>query len=262
MAVSNLNLFWSIQRNNFKSAFASKSDAFMNFFLMLLNNLLFVFMWWALLENRGSINGWTMQHLYLMHGINNFGFGIYAVFFRGCEAIPQYIENGSLENYITSPRNSLFLVLTSESTFANWGDIATGIILFICSGYYTDLQNIFTFLVLTMIVSVIFVAFRLALSTLSFYKNDIDRFGHNIFMSFLIFSSQPASVFGGWYKVIYLTIIPAGFISLFPVEIITDFKWVNLAILLSFTTALSSFAIWFFYRGLKRYSSGNKFGVR
>ncbi|MFV0626259.1 MAG: ABC-2 family transporter protein [Alphaproteobacteria bacterium] len=262
MAVSNFSLFLTIQKNNFKSAFTSKSDAWTNILLMLINNLIFVFMWWALLQNRGSINGWTMQHLYLMHGINNFGFGIYAVFFRGCEEISQYIENGSLENYITSPRNSLFLVLTSESTFANWGDIITGIVLFTISGYYIDIQNIFIFIALTIIVASIFISFRLILSTFSFYKNDIERLGHNIFMSFLIFSSQPASVFTGWYKVLYLTVIPAGFISLFPVEIITNFKWTNLLILLSFTISISTFSVWFFYSGLKRYSSGNKFGVR
>lgn len=261
MAVSNIKLFFYIVKNNFKTSFSSKSDAFMNIILMMINNLAFVFMWWVLFQNKTSINGWELKHVLLMQAFANLGFGIYAVLFRGAENIPQHIENGSLDSYITSPRNPLFMVTTSESTVANWGDVLTGLLLFAISGFWS-IPNIFIFISLSILCFITIFSFRIIVSCLSFFKGNMDRLGNNLFMSLLIFASLPASIFTGWYKVLFLTIIPAGFIALIPVNIMSSLTWFDVASLLAFNIAIFSFAIWFWSFCLKRYSSGNKFGVR
>lgn len=261
MVVSYFKLFLHIQKNNLKVAFVSKLDAFMNIFFMLANNLAFTFMWWVLFSMKGIINGWKLEHILLMHAFNNFGFSFFALFARGVEKLPEYIENGSLDSYITTPRNSLFMIATSESTFANWGDLITAIVLLIFSGF-TSPSEIALFIFLGLICAITFIAFRLLLSSLSFFKENLDRFGNNMYMSFLIFSSQPGSVFLGWYKFIYLTIIPAGFVSLVPVEILSNFSWKWLGLMIIFNICLCLIAYFTFCQGLKKYSSGNKFGLR
>lgn len=261
MEVNNWKLLAYITKKNFKVAFSSRSDAFMNIIIMIINNFSFVFMWWVIFNSKGTINGWKFEHLLLMNAITNFAFGIYAIFFRGIEAIPQYIENGSLDNFLTTPRNSLFMTSTSESTVANWGDFITGIILLIMARH-TSFADIFLFLILSFCCFITIFSFRLILSSLSFYKNNMDRLGHNFFMSFLVFSSLPASIFSGWYKVIFLSIIPAGFISLIPVNILTNFTWFEFVILILINILLFIIACLTFFLGLRNYSSGNKFGVR
>lgn len=258
---SYFKLFLELQKSNLKTAFTSKVDAILNILFMLANNLAFAFMWWVLLKNKGSVNGWGIEEVFLMSAFTNFGYAIYAVLFRGVERIPEYIESGALDSYIASPRNPIFMISMSESTFANWGDFITAGILLFASGY-TSFDNITMFLVVGILTFITTFSFRLILSSLSFYRDGIDRLSNNLFLSFLIFSSQPGSVFRGWYKVIYLTIIPAGFISLFPVEIIRNFSISSFGILLIFNAFIFTLAIYSFNKGLKKYGSGNRFGVR
>ena len=86
--------------------------------------------------------------------------------------------------------------------------------------------------------------------------------GDNVFMAFVTFASQPASIFTGWYKVMFLTVIPAGFISLYPVELIKNFNLTDLGIMVGGCSFFFILAVKFFYFGLRRYTSGNRFGVR
>ena len=48
-----IKLFFFIQKSNLKTAFLNKSDAFVNVFMMTINNLSFVFMWWIIFPSNG-----------------------------------------------------------------------------------------------------------------------------------------------------------------------------------------------------------------
>lgn len=109
---------------------------------------------------------------------------------------------------------------------------------------------------------VILYAYRLIMSSLAFFVSDSQRLGDNVFMAFVTFASQPASIFTGWYKVMFLTVIPAGFISLYPVELIKNFNLTDLGIMVGGCSFFFILAVKFFYFGLRRYTSGNRFGVR
>lgn len=100
------------------------------------------------------------------------------------------------------------------------------------------------------------------MSSLAFFVSDSQRLGDNVFMAFVTFASQPASIFTGWYKVMFLTVIPAGFISLYPVELIKNFNLTDLGIMVGGCSFFFILAVKFFYFGLRRYTSGNRFGVR
>ena len=58
------------------------------------------------------------------------------------------------------------------------------------------------------------------------------------------------------------TVLPAGLISYMPVELIRSFSWFRLALLVSSATLFTALAFYVFYAGLRRYESGNRFGLR
>ena len=95
-----------------------------------------------------------------------------------------------------------------------------------------------------------------------FFIDDFKRLGENIFTSLLTFASQPASIFSGWHKVIFLTILPAGVISLYPVRLIQNFNLVDLGLMFISILFFFVLSIFTYHKGLKRYASGNRFGVR
>ena len=112
MAAENWELFRFIQKSNLKTAFLSKGDAFVNILMMLINNFSFIFMWWVIFNDKGTINGWNFDDMALMFAVSGLSFALYAIFFRGVAELPQYIENGTLDSYIVSPRNLLFMAST------------------------------------------------------------------------------------------------------------------------------------------------------
>lgn len=260
--INNLKLFLFIQKSNLKTAFQNKADALVNVLMMLINNLAFFFMWWVIFEHKGNnINGWGIGEMMLLYMAINNSFGLFALFARGIQQLPEYIANGTLDNYLTTPRNPLFMIASSESTFANWGDLITGLLAFFCSGYL-NWQTFGTMLVVSFLCFVLMFSYRLLMSSLAFFIPDSQRLGDNVFMAFITFASQPASIFTGLYKLLFLTIIPAGFISYFPVKLIQNFSFGDLGLMCLGTAVFYLLSSRFFYFGLTRYASGNRFGVR
>ena len=254
-------LFLFIQKSNIKTAFLNKADALVNVIMMTINNLSFAFMWWVIFENKGSVNGWQFGEMALLFAVMNNAFATFALFARGIQLLPEYIDNGNLDNFLTTPKNSLFLISTSESTFANWGDYITGFLMYFLSGY-VNWKSFWMMMLCSFLAFILLYSFRLIMSCLAFIISDSQRLGDNIFMALLTFASQPASIFTGWYKVLFLTIIPAGMISFYPVNLIKAFNWEDF---LALTIGISIFwlsSLLFYHWGLKHYSSGNRFGVR
>ena len=256
-----LKLFLFVQKSHLKTAFNNKGDAFVNVLMMIINNFSFLFMWWVIFENKGSIRGWTFNDMALLFAVMNNAFATYALFARGVQSLPELIDNGGLDNYLVSPKNSLFMLSISESTFANWGDYITGFALFFLSGY-VSWTNFGLMLVGSVLAFVVMLSVRIVLSSLSFFAADTQRLGDNVFTAFITFSSQPASIFTGWHKVIFLSILPAGFISLYPVELITKHCWSSFGILFAGAALFFALSLCIYKQGLKHYSSGNRFGVR
>ena len=264
MAANFINLcklFLFIQKSNLKTAFLNKSDALINVIMMTINNLSFVFMWWVIFQNKGSVNGWHFGEMALLFAVMNNAFATFALFARGVQLLPEYIDNGNLDSFLVSPRSSLFLISTSESTFANWGDYLTGFIMFFLSGY-VSWKSFGLMLLCSFLAFVIIYSFRLLVSCLAFAVSDSQRLGDNITMALLTFASQPASIFTGWYKVLFLTVIPAGMISLYPVNLIRAFSWGDFAALITGAAVFWFLSLRFYRWGLRHYSSGNRFGVR
>ncbi|MEE9279839.1 MAG: hypothetical protein V3V67_06655 [Myxococcota bacterium] len=63
-------------------------------------------------------------------------------------------------------------------------------------------------------------------------------------------------------KLLLFTLIPAGFIGYLPVELLQEFRWTGLAATLGGAVFYVGLALFVFERGLRRYESGNRFGIR
>lgn len=119
-----------------------------------------------------------MALLYM--AINN-AFASFALFARGIQSLPEYIDNGTLDNYLATPRNPLFMISTSESTFANWGDFLTGLLAFFWSGYLSWTTFFIIAFSSAFLPLFILYAYRLIMSSLAFFVSDSQRLGDNVF---------------------------------------------------------------------------------
>jgi ABC-2 type transport system permease protein len=81
-------------------------------------------------------------------------------------------------------------------------------------------------------------------------------------MGLLSFASYPLSIYQGFTKILILLIIPAGFVSGVPVELLKSFDATWLLYMIGFTILITIIAVSIFYYGLRKYESGNLLYVR
>jgi ABC-2 type transport system permease protein len=70
------------------------------------------------------------------------------------------------------------------------------------------------------------------------------------------------SIFNGTVRLLLFTVIPAGFISFVPLQLLHQFTWPLLAAMVGFTVLIVSVAAGLFQLGLRRYESGNLLGMQ
>lgn len=265
MAVKNsfnnfIQFITALIKTAIKSALSLRTTFIMQVLAMIINDLLWIFMWWILFKQQPIINSWNFDDVILMQGILLASYALFSTFMYGLDDLPRYINNGSLDNFLTIPKNILLILTCSKVKPSGIGDLVTAGIMFMFTSYATW-NNLHLIIVGITCGTTIFFAFRLITATLTFWSANIEHLGLHIFYSLLTFASQPASIFTGWYQVLILTIIPAGFISLLPVEIIKHFVVTKLILLISGSIMLLIFSLWLFYRGLQSYTSGNQFNI-
>lgn len=104
-------------------------------------------------------------------------------------------------------------------------------------------------------VSVIF-------SSLAFWFGRVEVISNTLNSIMNNFATYPEGIFKGIIKVLFYTILPLGFASYLPVQIMTNFNIYSFLILLFIVTLFIGIAFYTFYKGLRHYSSTNLMNVR
>jgi ABC-2 type transport system permease protein len=77
-----------------------------------------------------------------------------------------------------------------------------------------------------------------------------------------VFSTYPMNIFNGIVRIFLFTIVPAGFISFVPLQLLQHFSIPLFAGMIGFTLLFACIAIGLFELGLRRYESGNLLGMQ
>jgi ABC-2 type transport system permease protein len=70
------------------------------------------------------------------------------------------------------------------------------------------------------------------------------------------------TIFTGVVRLLLFTIIPAGFISFVPLQLLKQFSLPLLGGMVGFTALMGALAVGIFSLGLRRYESGNLLGMQ
>lgn len=225
-------------------------------FGMMLNNSAFIFFWWILFNNVNSIGGYGFTDEMMLWAISSTSFGICFVMFGNVTQITRMILNGELDTYLLQPKDPLSNILCSKTTVSAWGDTIYGIVMFfILKGF--DIKSFLLFILFCITGALIFAAVLVTFHSLSFYAGSMEGFAQLIIEFLISFSIYPEGIFSGWVKFLLYTVIPAVFIVHIPSRIIKQFSISMLLGVLGAALIWIVFAYALFYRGLKKYESGN-----
>jgi len=230
-------------------------------FFMLANNLIFLMIWWVFFHQFKDIAGWTMRDLIALNAIGMGGYGLALVCFGGARFIGKIIISGDLDPFMTQPKNILVNLLASKSLPKGWGNILTTIILIFIGGF-TSPFSILVIAVGMVCGCLMFTSIAIIAQSTAFWLGPIDTVAKKYCDCLFLFSVYPSNIYSGMLQVVMFTLLPAGIIGFLPVELLRDFTWTKLIVLLSSAITFFILAFVVFFRGLKRYESGNQFGMR
>ena len=231
-----------------------------NICFMLLNNATFLVQWFILLRLREDVGGYTMREIMLLWGLTATSFGLSHILFARVFSLSELIIKGKLDSFLVQPKNVLVSVLTSSTDISAIGDFLYGVVI-VCIRR-PGVGGFFLFLLFAVTGAVIFTSFALLLGSLSFWFVRMDMVQNQMVMNVVSFATYPDGIFNGVTRFLLYFVIPAGMTVWHPVHMLVRFEAGMLFTVLGYAGGLTALAVAVFYKGLKRYASGNLMEAR
>lgn len=238
----------------------NKTTFITNILFMILNNATFLIQWIVLFSIKEDIGGYTMKQVFLLWGLAAMTYGFSRFFFKKSFSLAETINDGKLDSFLVQPKNVLLSAITTDVEPSALGDILYGYIILFLYGF-----SIKGFLLLTLFGisgGLILTSISVILNSLSFWfsKTDVIADTGNSLMT--NFATYPDGIFKGTVRLLLYTLVPVGLTTYMPIQIISEFSFIKLLIVLGVTIFLIVLAFVVFNRGLRRYSSSNLMKAR
>lgn len=255
------NFFFSLVHVSIRASISVRGAFLLESVLMMANNLIFLLMWWIFFKQFKEVSGWTMNDMIALNAIGMGAYGLMQICFGGVKQISRIILNGDLDPFMTQPKNLLLHLAGSKSFSKGWGHLMTTVILVIL-GKLTILSTLLLIAIGMICGCLVFTSIGIIAHSLVFWFGSIEHVSKNYCDSLFLFVLYPSNIYSGILQVVMFTLIPAGIIGHMPVELLRNFSWLKFFTLLGSSAGLFTLAFVVFHQGLKRYESGNQFGMR
>jgi ABC-2 type transport system permease protein len=259
--VSTLRFMWFYWKVNWQGAMEFRASFLTQMVTMMLNNGVWIAFWGIYFTKFPVVNGWELRDILILWGISAGGFGWVAALFGNVLRMAPMIATGQVDFYLTMPKNVLLHMLISRMSFSAWGDYLFSWIMFIAAGGLS-ITLFFQYLFAQFMVGVLFLSIFIIAQSLSFYFGNAEGLAQQIFIAMITFSTYPIDIFHGMTRVLLFVVLPAGFVSTLPIAFFKNFSWLFLGQMLLIIIFFLALAIFAFYRGLRKYESGNMITLR
>jgi ABC-2 type transport system permease protein len=224
---------------------------------MMLNDAMWVTFWWIYFARFQVLGGgWSITDVLALWAITAVGIGICTACCGNALRLAGMISLGDLDYYLALPKNVLLHVLVSRMDVTAWGDVLFGMGVFVLF-LHPSPDRIVLFLTLALCGAVIFLAFNILWQSLSFWLGNAEGLATQMWNALITFTTYPASLFQGLVRVLLFTLLPAGFLSYIPVQLLRQFDPLWFLGEVAVAVGALAVSVWVFYRGLHRYESGN-----
>jgi ABC-2 type transport system permease protein len=228
---------------------------------MILNNTIWVIVFMLFFAQFKTIGGMNFETWIPFYVFTVMLFGIVHVFFNGYWELAQRIIEGRLDNDILTPKSPLLKILTKSMSFSAIGDLCTGPIFLAIFTPHLLLDGGFIarFILMALIATLAWLGAMIFYNSLSFWIGSSERVTEGASNAILWSAFYPSNVFEGTpMKWILLTIFPAYFVIYYPQAFsVSSWDFGLLSLSLAGAVGFLGLGVFTFYRGLRRYESGN-----
>ena len=258
MAAKTLIFFAACLKTNLQSVMEYRTNFLIQTISMFLNDIVWMIFWFLFFSKFPIINNWFFSDMIVLYAVITIAWGLQGIIFGNFEEIADIIKEGKLDFYLALPKEELLHILISNTHFSAYGDFFFGIAML----FFIDPVKYPLLLLLIVLSTVIIVAFDILLGSLAFFFGSATEMQRTGRWGMIALASYPQTLFKGFAKFILLVIIPAGFITGVPVELLKNFSLKWLLYMAGYAILLLAVAIWVFKIGVKKYESGNLINVR
>lgn len=246
---------------NLSSAMEYRASFIVQSLGMALNNAFFIFFWWIVFGNTGAIGSYSFEDVMTIWAIASASFGAAFILFGNTRSISNLIVQGELDVYLLQPKNVLVNVICSRSSIPSWGDLLYGFTLFIVV-YGFNPGKLLLFALFVASGALFITSMMIMAHSLTFRLGNSSNIANAALEFMISFSIYPEDIFSGYVKFIIYSLLPAGFVTFMPLRIINVFNAGTLLLILAVNIVYFAIACIVFYRGLKKYESGNLITTR
>ena len=245
---------------NFKASLMQRGAFAMQVLFMVLNNLTFFVFWWALMHRVPSLRGWRLGDIQVLFGVVAAGFGLAVTIAGGVRQLGRFIEDGTLDTLLTQPRPVLMYALGLRLQASGLGDMLSGMAFIAFSGRVA--WSALPLVVLAIVASaLVLVACGVVFFSLAFWLGQVETLARQLWELLITFSLYPEPLFGGPLRLALFTLLPAGFVGYVPARLVEQPTLARAVLLVTVAGVYLAIAAGVFDRGLRRYTSGSRFGT-
>lgn len=213
-----------------------------------------------------DIQGWTLYELGLIFGCATISEAMFRMFASEIHEFERYILQGEFDSLLIRPLSPLMLLLSRNIDIGRLGQLGQGML--VC-GYSLiqlvrqgqDVTSILMWLPI-IIMGGAFICFSLSLivATCSFWMGRISDLQVFLFYAPMNASKYPISLYTGWLKTLFFTLMPIAFVNYTALSYLLDKggNWIQVLISPLVALVFLGAAISFWNFGIRHYhSTGN-----
>lgn len=259
--VNHIRFVWYYWKMNWQGAMEFRASFFTQVISMLINNGVWIAFWAIYFTQFPIVKGWELRDILLLWGVTAGGFGWVAALFGNVLRIAPMIATGQIDLYLTMPKNVLLHVLVSRMSFSAWGDYLFSWVMFVSAGSLSWVLFA-KYLTAQLLAGILFLSVFLLSQSIAFFIGNAEGLGQQIFIAMVTFTTYPIDIFHGFTRILLFVVMPAGFISALPIRFFRNFSGEFLLVMVLVTLLFLGLSIALFYRGLRKYESGNRLTMR
>jgi len=257
-----LRIFACYFRLNLASALEYRASFFTQAFGMALSNSTFIFFWWvAFAQIGGAIAGYTFEDVLFIWAVTSSGYGLSHILFANVSNLTKLIVTGELDTFLLQPCNVLVNVLCARTNLSAYGDFLYGLVI-MCVCYLGNGAAWFWFFCGTLMSGLLITAINLMAHALTFYWGDASLAGQMAVEFTINFAIYPDKIYAPAIRALMYSLIPAGIAVHIPLRLFQGFSPGLALAALGGALLYCAAAGALFYRGLRRYESGNVIATR
>ena len=228
---------------------------------MAVNDAMWVTFWALFFSRFPVVRGYEFRDVVMLWSFGAVAFGLGTALFGGAWRYAAQVARGELDFFLVLPKPVLVHAMVSRMSVSAWGDVLFGLVCYfgLARPSWTETA---VFLALTLFSAALFMAYAVIVNAAAFWLGNAEGFADQVLNAMLTFALYPGSLFSGAVKALLFTALPAGIIAWLPVGLIRQWDWSAAALLLASGAVMVALAVWVFYRGLRRYESGNLLAMR